>query len=688
MIARRTDVFGACLLGGLWPAVATFAVADDEPVMVLEPLQVEARQWRESAQLVPQTVEVLDGRDRQGPLWRDFSDLATLSPNTQVQQSSVETRLVIRGATAINTGLQDPVGYFVNDVALPLGATQAPALFALERIEVVKGPQGTLYGRNTEAGAVRIETRDPEWAPSAEASLSLGMREGAEGWRTLGETTGRVSGALSSRAAVGLAARHAGGEGLHYNQFDGDDDGGARQRWTFSGGLALDLAATTSLSLKSVIERDDQGKRRLRYLTGPAATGRFVTDYDLPAWQDTSSAVHALRIDHDLATSTLSAITGWTDYGRDFQMDRDVSSLETPGTRLRQRDQALSQELRLSGGAADASDPWRWLVGLHAYRQWSDLTFGAGKPWVVRHTRIDQLGVAGFGQLDYRLSPAWRLGFGARLEHSSQDGRQVYREAATTRAYDARLDHGVLLPRLSLTYTPSQSLTLFGSLARGYLPGGYNYSMASDRDSLTYAPEYSWAAEIGAKSSLLDGRAALDLALFYTRTTDKQLLELLPGGATRIDNAAEARSYGLELGLRVRPAPAWTLFANLGLQRAETTRYRLGASDLSGNRLPLAAAYTYALGVRHDSGGDGVFAELRTRGSGPYYFDVRNQVRQDAALRVDAEIGYRWKDLSIALWGRNLFDEAVYERALAVPRGVLVEDGEPRTIGLRVGMAW
>ncbi len=111
-------------------------------------------------------------------------------PNVAIEQSSVQTHVVMRGMSVANTGLQDPVGYFVDGVALPFGATQSPGFFGLQSMEILKGPQGTLYGCNTEAGAIKVETRAPSWTPSALLDLTAGFADGAAGRAPLGSVEG------------------------------------------------------------------------------------------------------------------------------------------------------------------------------------------------------------------------------------------------------------------------------------------------------------------------------------------------------------------------------------------------------------------------------------------------------------------------------------------------------------------
>ncbi|SBV96820.1 TonB-dependent receptor [uncultured Alphaproteobacteria bacterium] len=669
------------------PAAAGLAFAAPAAAEeALPTLEVTARQWKEDPSTVPGSVAVVPAERLGGPGGDDFEAVAAATPNVAIEQSSAQTRVVMRGMSVANTGLQDPVGYFVDGVALPFGATQAPGFFGLRSMEILKGPQGTLYGRNTEAGAIKVETRDPSWTPAASLDLSAGFAKAAEGRAPLGAVEGWVSGAaIPDRLALGLTIRAEGAEGPFRNRRDGRDDGGDTERLGFSGAASLILDDDTDVSFKSTVARNDLGKMRMRYRTGAYATPRFETNYDTDSWDDSTSAVQSLQVNHRVGDAELTAITGWTHYDRDFQMDVDTASLPTLPALYSHTDDALSQELRLA--SADPSARLKWLGGMHVYREWTDIDYAIGTPRVTRRTEIDQTGVAGFGQMEYAVLERLRLGVGGRVEHVAQSGDQRYESAALDTAYDADQDVTTFLPRFTAAFDLTPETMFYASLARGYMPGGYNYAMASSAASFAYDPEYSWTTELGVKGRTADGRLGAGVAAFRTVTRDKQVVEIAVGGAQSFANAGEAEVYGLEFEADAEIAPKLRISGNFGLQHAESTDYRTATADYSGNRLPMAANYTWAAGVDYGKG-EGAFAGARVRGSGPYYFDSANLVRQSAYATVDAELGYDFGGARVSLWGTNLFDEGYYTRGLVAPLGQIVEDAAGREIGLRVSAKW
>lgn len=673
---------GYAILPAAGLVLAAPAIAEE----TLPTLEVTARQWKEDPTKVPGSVAVIEAARLGGPGGDDFEAIASATPNVAIEQSSVQTRVVMRGMSVANTGMQDPVGYFVDGVALPFGATQAPGFFGLRSMEVLKGPQGALYGRNTEAGAIKAETRAPSWTPAASLDVSAGLAKGAGGNAPLGSLEGWVSGAaIPDRLALGLTIRAEGAEGPFRNRLDGRDDGGDTSRLGFSGAASLIVDDDTDVSFKSTVARNELGKMRMRYLGGAQATPRFETNYNTDAWDDSTSAVQALQVNRRFEDVELTAITGWTHYDRDFQMDVDTAALPTLPALYSHTDDALSQELRLA--STDAAARLKWLGGFHAYREWTDIDYAIGTPRVTRRTEIDQTGVAGFGQVEYAVLERLRLGVGGRVEHVGQSGDQSYASAALNTAYGANQDVTAFLPRVTAAFDLTPETMLYASQARGYMPGGYNYAMASSAASFAYDPEYSWTTEVGVKTRSADGRLGAGVAAFRTVTRDKQVVEIAVGGATSYTNAGEAEVYGLEFEADAEIAPKLRLTGNFGLQHGEATDYRTPTTDYSGNRLPMTANYTWAAGLDYGKG-EGVFAGARVRGSGPYYFDSANLVRQSAFATVDAEAGYDFGGVRVSLWATNLFDEGTYTRGLVAPLGQIVEDGAGREVGLRVSAKW
>ena len=654
---------------------------------------VTARHWQEQSALVPASVESVDIDERKANL----EPLESQSSHVRVEQSSVQTRIAIRGSSGYDTSLQQPVGYYLDDIVLPLGGTQLPVSFNIESVEIIKGPQGDLYGRHSQAGVVKLRSLSPSWQPSAMVQLSAGVTDGANGHKPSSVLVARGSNTLIDESLAGsIAIRAEQTKGPQTNQFNGSNDGG--ELGSISGVVGLDgfLEADTEWQWRSHIHQQKMGKAQMRYLTGAAATERFTTNYNSDSRENRNSDVHALRIDHHWEGLTVTSITGGTVFDRDFLTDLDLTPTPIPATELDMRDAMLSQELRLTNDPS--SNGFRWLAGLYAYQQDSDIDFIIGgsmmMPRSQRITQIEQSGLAGFGQLEWQFQPNWALTFGLRAEHINKHGTQQFKGGSSS-DYRADLGHTIWLPKASLSYRFTRQSQAYFSAAQGYVPAGYNYASAQNLASFTYREEKSTNLEVGYKALLLGDKLSLSAALFHIETKDKQITDLLPGFVQTISNAARTTSYGAEFGADYQWSQSIKGFTRMGTMKAQADQYVVHrfngtgfvASDLAGNDLPLAPKFSYSLGLEYASQ-YGWFAKIVGSGSSEYYFDSANTLAHPSYFAVDTELGYQFSHLSIAFNVENAFDGLRYSRSVSTPAGIVVEDSHERYFGLTAKLDW
>ena len=658
----------------------------------IETYTVTARHWQEPTLSVPASIDSFVPNERQA----DLEQLDKHVSNVRIEQSSVQTRVAIRGSSGYDTSLQQPVGYYLDDIALPLGGTQLPVLFNLEQIEVIKGPQGDLYGRNSEAGVIKLRSFAPSWQPSGHLHLSSGVTDGANDYQPSNVLIARGSNALiDDRLAGSIALRVEQTQGPQLNLFNGDEQGGQRDNWAAAIGFDVFAGESTDIKWRSHIARQESGKAQMRYLTGANATPRFTTNYNTPTFDNSDSDIHSLRIDHQLGAYTLSAITGVTLFERDFAADLDLTPAPLPATTMQMDDRTLSQEFRLTN---DGQSALRWLAGLYFYQQETDVDFSIGgsmmMPRTQRITHIDQTGIAGFGQLAWQINDQWEMTLGARAERIDKEGQQRFNGLMSSQ-YQANLSHTTWLPKASISYLINPTDRLYGTIAQGYLPAGYNYASAQNLASFTYQAEKSTSTELGYKALLLENALTVTAAAFHITTKDKQITDLQPGFVQTISNAAQTTSYGVELSADYQWHTDFSSFVRLGTMKTKADKYithafngsGFVAHDLAGNELPLAPEFTYAIGIEYQPQ-QGWFTTLVASGSSDYYFDSANSLSHPAYVTADATLGYRHQWLTIALNADNIFDQEVYSRSVRTPAGIVAEDTQERYFGLTIGMDW
>ncbi|MCE8419938.1 TonB-dependent receptor [Rhodovulum sulfidophilum] len=675
------------LTGSLIPGPAQAG----EDMTYLGEITIFANYWEELARKSAVTATVLGGGDLARPVSPDLDAVAGRSANTVFQRANSQERLVVRGMSAFDNALSDPVGYMVNGVALPMGTIQLPHFFGADSVTLLKGPQGTTFGRNSEAGLLAFDTIRPGSREGGE--INLGISGSDAGASPLGGSGSVLwSGRARNGPALAFGLEYARDPGVISNPVTGADDGGKDRRATGFAAAEWDLQDGGYLRLTTLAENQKFNKEQFRSISGPFATGRYESVYSDPSWERRRTSVTALEYGTGFDGFDLTAITGFTTFDRDFVLDFDGSPLTLGVTELDVRDRTISQEIRLTSTGAG---PLKWVLGVNAFKQSTDADFNLGAMSTDRHTEIDQNGVALYGFTEYAISERFRLGGGLRLDHVSSEAWQSFTSPMARLRYKGDESSTTVLPKLTLAYDLSEATTIHASYARGYMPAGYNYGFANSADSLTYGAEYSWNAEIGVKHAFTNG-TALTLAAFHTTVKDKQITETIPGAAQYISNAGEAKSYGIEAELTAPLGSGWELAANAGWQRARASSFRTSSMDLgtgsltpvdwSGNALPMAPETTWGLGLSHQ--GEVWRARGSLHGSGSYWFDPGNTLKQKGFMTVDAEISRSLGKGELTLWVTNLLDEEYYSTAASTMRGVVVEDGSPRTIGMNWKIAW
>lgn len=645
---------------------------------------IGARHFEEAAEDVPGTVSLKFPSDIAAQDTVDLGDITADVPNVTFQKSNADERLIFRGISAYPNALADPVGVVVNGVALPLGTIQAPTPIALDQATVLVGPQGAHYGRNSEAGLISLEFTDP----GIENRIALGITAAEQGTHTGKAYLNRKVGDVG----LVLAFEIEDSDGEVSNSITADNLGGQRERVTAYGGISIETESGTTISLTHIYEDEDLGKEQFRYTTGAFVTPRFVSNYNDRSTEQRRINVTSLRVKHSFENFDFLSITGFTGFDREFSLDFDTSPLALGVTALDLDDRTFSQEFRLSS-PSDAEGPWNWSLGVNYFRQDTDVTFNLGAFNTNRRTQIEYEGAAIYGFAEYEMSDRFRVGAGARIDHLKSEGTQTFVSPFVTAIYSGSQSTTEFLPKLTFAYDINNQTLLYGSVSRGYLAGGYNYNFANSAANFTFNPEYTTTAEVGVRFDWV--KTTLDIAAFYSDVTDKQIVQVVPGGAQRVNNAANVEIYGVEARLEHVTEGPWSFNASVGLQSAKAKSFvttvftgaGLAMVDYSGNRLPFSPDLTYGIGVNYDQGD--WFGHLQVNGSSSYFFDPANTLEQGAFATVDASVGYRFaENAKVTLWATNLFDAKYYTAGLNTPRGTLVEDGAGRRIGLTLSAEW
>jgi iron complex outermembrane receptor protein len=567
--------------------------------------------------------------------------LTYFSPNLYMKTSNAQSEIVIRGLSSFNNALYGPSAIYVDGVCLPTHFRHNPDLFDLERVEALKGPQGTLYGRNTESGVINILTAEPGnefkarvfsdvFMYDSDADDSPGLRAGASLSAPL------VENVLFLR----LSGRMDYSNGWMVNKYNQDDKAGKIEHKNLRASLRWLPNPDWEVDLTSGLQDENDDKGYFRYFSGPLATPRHRINYDGKYRQNNQGTSHSLKLKYESKAFDLASVTGLNTFEREFDQDFDSGPLKRSFTSLNFEDTFLSQELRL---VPKAGQPLKWLAGIYALNQDTQVDMNIRALGQRRNSDLTTDGLALFGQATYTLWEWLHLSAGLRLEHLNHTGQMNYQGAIGVRQkLDKDLDFN----------------------------------------------------ELGLKTSWLNKALTANIALFYIDLEDKQVAEFVPGmmGVQRIANAAKAKSRGVELSIHARPAAGWRLVAGVGYTDTEIDQWsgytldrglgRMARFDYAGNRLPHAPQYNYNLGARytHETG---LFGRIDLLGVGDIQFNASNTVGQDPYQLVNLRLGYDNGIMGLTFWCENLFDQDYALLKMNWGSAVLGQDGAPRTIGAR-----
>lgn len=678
------------------------------PWRTLGEVSVAADRRESRASTTAAAVTSFTARDaRAYRLW-DLKELSALAPGLySADPGDGRNVTTLRG---IGTTSYDPaVVTYIDGVSQFSLDTYIPQLIDVERIEVLRGPQGTLFGRNALGGVIQVTTRKP----GNRTRVGLETSHGNYG---LQRTTATLRApVVRDRLWLGLALQQQRRDGYYRNRFTGGDFDGLKQRT-----LNLDLryasggAWTARVNLKGH-RTENRGAFPLSRVDD-AADRPYELDQDATAPMLDRGENASLSIARAGARVRLDLQTAWQSNHRiyDGPLDGDFSRADVVrifndyGDRFN-RVGVWTQEVRLSS-APSAGGRLQWVSGLFLFAQDNPVrqatVFGRdaglfGIPdrefSLVSQNLGRGAGAALFGQGTWAVSDRLSLVAGLRVDRERRrlEVRGEYEKASVrfvTRPDTAATGtYAAVSPKLGLQLGLPGGRFAYLSYARGFRAGGLT-PLGSDPGQpplVSYDPEYSGSLELGLKGGGGDGRLSYRLAAFHTVLSDAQVPTLLlPDAVTVTRNAGRMRSYGAEAEAEARLPGGFSLTARAGLTEARYTRLAVPvngrAEDLSGNRQVftpahtalLVADYARTLGKRRRQT---LEARIEATSTGRQYFDLSNTIGQPAYALVNARAGIAGRRWGLHLWARNLTGNT--HIAYGYDFGV-VHLGAPRTWGL------
>jgi iron complex outermembrane recepter protein len=661
-------------------------------VYKLEDIIVTAQKRMERLHNIPLAISSLSSKQIADFRIQQIKDITAIIPNLYASDPGDGRDVTsIRG---IATTSYDPATTVYIDGVNQFGLdTYIPALFDVERIEVLRGPQGTLYGRNAMGGVINIITKQPSNILSGLASYTFG---------NYGQN--RLN--LSLKTPV-----------IKNNQFNNQS---YDQQHGFSGNYFLKYLINQKWSVLLNVKNRNQRNNGAFPLTFDAANSiadpyvlnQNATTTMVDKTLNSSLSVHYSGHSFDFVSQTAYQ-NNYRYYTKpidgDFSPYDAVSIINNYG-RLWNNIKVWTQEFKIASPVSN-NKPLKWTAGTYLFSQDAPVKqgtrFGADANSImqvgdslfslINTTKTTKQGIAFYGQITYALSKKLNLTVGLRndYEHLSQTVMGEYQHDPMTGPIttlpdtSATLNFSAWSPKLAIDYHLNSQTMGYLQYSKGFRTGGLS-ALGSDPSQpplVGYLPEHSNNFELGIKNNLLQNRISLNISVFYTKVNDAQVPTLvLPDAITVTKNVGKLNSKGFELELKAQATKNLYVQYSFGYTNASFESLQLSsqgsAVNLNGKKQIFSPDFSSMFAIQYthpiSSGKSSLFLRGEWKYLGTTYFDLANNIKQDPYHLINASAGLNIKNISVQGWVRNVFKQKYISYAYDFGA---VHLGDPSTFG-------
>ncbi|MEM6683747.1 MAG: TonB-dependent receptor [Pseudomonadota bacterium] len=671
----------------------------------VEEIIVTSQRREQGLQDIPLSVTALDDRQLRDTGLQNSLAIGDIVPNLEIKTFGGVPNIFIRGVgnNDFNSSSVSPISIYRDDVVVASTGSQIFALFDLERVEVLRGPQGTLFGKNTTGGAIQYVSKlpDGEFEGYARAGYGRFKLFEAEAGASI-----PLADAVSMRVS-GITRRR---DGERTNIFNGDDainidEAATRVILRYNPGSNLDirLSAGTGRDRSDYLNPKPLGTvngGNIFGYTDPEPDDISILNFNADSRNFSDNTWVALNVSVELTDQlTLRSISGYDTSDIDNRVDVDGSPLRVDEITFLTETEQFSQELQL----LYSGDRFNGLLGLYFFDETLDarseadligeLSFADGAVPLITEAMRENQSYSVFGEVTYGVSDQMSVTGG--LRYTWDDVSAEHRGFLIPGFFDDDIPNGAeidLVPfgeladtfkafswRVVADYKITPDILTYASINRGFKSGTFNIGIITSLAERTQVePEFLTAYELGLKSTLFDQRVRLNVSAFYYDYSDLQVLSVNQQGSgiptLGLDNAADARIFGLEFELYAKPTEALDLGLNFGLLDAEFQNYTSGAidpvsgqpRDFSGNRLPGAPSLTLStFGQYTQPITNTINASLRLEYNytGKKFYnnaedDLVSSQEGYGLVNIRAAIREAEDEWEVAFWGRNITGEA------------------------------
>ena len=576
-------------------------------------------------------------------------------------------------------------------------------LFGVSKVEVLRGPQGTLFGRNASAGLINVFTRSPLDYQGTSARVSYGSYNDL---LVAASTYNKVS----HNFGLSLAANYHHTDGFLTNTFlnnkaDRMDNGTIRlgaawkptERWTSRFTATLDLTRQngypyapynpqTGILQPIAYNRESSYRRQV-------GTLGMSWRYDADGW-------------------SLNSQTAFQHNNGRIEVDQDYSPQDIFAVKMPHRQNQISQEFTLR---STNDSRYQWIVGAFGFHQQDHFTVYttriASKLYEVNQNKLPTMGFALYHVSTFNIVKGLWASAGIRFDWEKNSLKNFSKKIKLTdpneppilkpldpkdgwqiTGFDASRIDRQITPKFTLKYQFTPFRMIYATVAKGYKAGGFNAVRETDAD-YAYKPEHTWNYELGAKWSFLKGLLAFEASAFYIDWQHQQLSVTVPALGNVVRNVGHSNSKGFELALNATPLPSLSLQASYGYTYAKMLEARMGVGkDYSGNMLPLVPRHTLSFNANYVVNNLGRIADklmfnANLTGVGPLYWREDNAVKQSFYTLLNLKAALTRGIFTLEVWSRNTLATNYLTYYFVAPTP-MAQKGKPFTIGTTLMVKW
>jgi len=669
---------------------------------------VTAQRRAQRLQDVPISVTALTATELSSQGITSTHDISQSVTGMTITESGGYVQPFIRGVGSTVTNLGEPgsAATYIDGVYMPTVNGQLYELANLESIQVLKGPQGTLFGRNANTGAIIITTRQPAYQPAGSFTASYGNLNALN-------FAGFVTTGLSQNVAVSLAGNYGSHDGWFHNLNPANGFGsrvGDAKRWTLRGAILIEPAANLKITLSADGMHGDDASPILTqpingyqgYLPGGLkVTGPYDFIGNEHVGYLTGQYGGSGRINWDLGGVTVTSTTAWRHYlSRSLVYDSDTTPFRYVAISNRDVGSNFTQEVLINSAG---TGPFTWVIGGFYLRQdgkldpLETLTPGVTDTYVQQVTNA----FAGFADATLKLG-AFEITGG--LRYSTETKTISGQRGGAAIVTGAKHTWNAATPRVVLAYHPDHNLMLYASFSQGFKSGAFNANALS-ATPIPINPEKVNAYEAGLKFSPAPG-VTINGSVFHYITSDLQVQALNPTtNLIELRNAAKVRSNGADLDITYSPTRDLSLKLGVSYLNAVFTSFpnaqvylpvagsdgRNASTivDVTGKRNVRSPDWTvnFAADYKIHVGEGSVVPSFNVYYSSKFYWTVDDRIVEPAHLVANASLTWNLPGdrFSVAVWGRNIFNEVRFRNVSASGQADRRAADEPALYGVRVG---